>query len=300
MLRAHRILRNPRQLKAVTGVDQVEFSRILETFKLLWNEFLNSRPRERSIGGGRKGVIGSIEDKLLFILFYIKAYPTFDVASFIFGADRTRCCQWVIRLLPILEKTLGRVTEFPKRKLRSIEEFLEAFPEVKDIFIDGTERRVRNSKKYHKQKKNYSGKKKTHTRKNLVACDEKGRILLLSPTDGGRVHDLTCLKKWNICHNIPNQVAIWTDKGFAGLKSLCGNEVMTPHKKPRKSSLAKEKLEENKIISGLRIVVEHAIGGMKRFDCLSQVYRNRKGQDDRMTSIAAGIWNLHLQTRTLA
>jgi hypothetical protein len=62
-------------LKAVTGVDQIEFGRLLETFKILWNEFLNSRPRERSIGVGRKGAIGSIEDKVLFILFYIKAYP---------------------------------------------------------------------------------------------------------------------------------------------------------------------------------------------------------------------------------
>jgi hypothetical protein len=84
MLIAQRIIRDDRQLRAVTGVDSVEFARILETFKLLWNEFLNSRPRERSIGGGGKGAIGSIEDKLLFILFYIKAYPTFDMASLIF------------------------------------------------------------------------------------------------------------------------------------------------------------------------------------------------------------------------
>lgn len=300
MLKAERIIRNDRQLKAITGVDKVEFGRVVENFEILWEEFLNNRPRAKLIGGGRKGVLGSIEDKVLFILFYIKAYPTFDVASFIFGADRTRCCQWVIRLLPILEKTLGRTTEFPKRKLRSVEEFLEAFPEVKDIFIDGTERRVRNSKKYYKQRKNYSGKKKMHTRKNLVACDEQGKILLVSPTDGGRVHDLTCLKKWNICHNIPKQVAIWTDKGFAGLRTLCNNEVMAPHKKPRKSTLSKEHREENKIISGLRIVVEHAIGGMKRFNCLAQVYRNRNGQDDTMTSIAAAIWNLHLQTRAAA
>jgi hypothetical protein len=67
MLRASSIIRNDRQLKAVTGVDQLEFARILDSFKLLWNEFLNSRPRERSIGGGRKGAVGSIEDKLLFI-----------------------------------------------------------------------------------------------------------------------------------------------------------------------------------------------------------------------------------------
>ena len=127
MLRAQKIIRNDRQLRAVTGVDPVEFARILETFKILWNEFLNSRPRERSIGGGRKGVVGSIEENCYSYCFIYKAYPTFDVASFIFGADRIRCCQWVIRLLPILEKTLGRVTEFPKRKLKSIEEFFKGF-----------------------------------------------------------------------------------------------------------------------------------------------------------------------------
>ena len=75
MLRGSSIIRNDRQLKAVTGVDQIEFGRLLKTFKILWNEFLNSRPRERSIGVGRKGAIGSIEDKVLFILFYIKDYP---------------------------------------------------------------------------------------------------------------------------------------------------------------------------------------------------------------------------------
>lgn len=297
MLDASRVMRDQRQLRAVTGVDSREFGIILPIFEKVLYEFLKSRPRERAVGAGRKGVLKSAADKLIFILLYVKVYPTCDVASFIFGAHRTRCCEWVRHLLPLLEKALGRTTVLPKRKITTVAEFLAAFPEVKDLFIDGTERPVRRSKKYHKQAKNYSGKKKRHTRKNIVACDEKGRVLLISPTDGGRCHDLRCLKKWGIGTHIPKQVGLWVDKGFTGLKAACDNKVMMPHKKPPKGRLSEAQREENRIISGLRIISEHAIGGIKRFGCLSDVYRNRCGQDDRMISIAGGIWNLHLQNR---
>jgi hypothetical protein len=122
-----------------------------------------------------------------------------------------------------------------------------------------------------------------------VVCDEKSRILLVSPRDRDRCHDLKCLKKWAIGTYIPKEVVIWVDKGFKGLRALCNNKVMMPHKKPPKGRLSADPREENKIISGLRIVAEHAIGGMKRLNCLSDVYRNRRGQDDRMMSIAGGI-----------
>jgi len=44
-------------------------------------------------------------------------------------------------------------------------------------------------RKINKQKKNYSGKKKMHTRKNLIISDEKRRICYLSPTVEGKKHD---------------------------------------------------------------------------------------------------------------
>ena len=44
------------------------------------------------------------------------------------------------------------------------------------------------------------------------------------------------------------------------------------------------------------IVVEHAIGGVKRFGAVAKIYRNR-GTDfeDRLTLVACGLWNWHLQ-----
>jgi len=70
--------------------------------------------------------------------------------------------------------------------------------------------------------------------------------------------------------------------------------VQIPHKKPKGGSLTKEQKQENKVISGIRVTVEHAIGGMKRFGCTSQIFRNRRGQDDQMMAICAGLWNFHL------
>ena len=92
-------------------------------------------------------------------------------------------------MTPILENALGKEMVPPERKINSLEELLELFPEAKDIFIDGTERPIQRPKDYEKQKKNYSGKKKMHTRKNIVISDKKRRIGYLSPTVEGKKHD---------------------------------------------------------------------------------------------------------------
>ncbi len=57
---------------------------------------------------------------------------------------------------------------------------------------------------------------------------------------------------------------------------------MIPHEKPRGKALISKQKQENKVISGVRIVVEHAINGIKRFGSMSNTYRNRKGQDGSM------------------
>jgi hypothetical protein len=49
---------------------------------------------------------------------------------------------------------------------------LEQYPEMKDIFIDGVERVVQRSSSYKNQKKDYSGKKKKHTKKNIAITSE--------------------------------------------------------------------------------------------------------------------------------
>lgn len=64
------------------------------------------------------------------------------------------------KLLPILEKALDRKFVLPKRQIGTMDEFIKLFPEVKDIFVDATERVVQRPKDNKKQKRLYSGKKK--------------------------------------------------------------------------------------------------------------------------------------------
>ena len=77
-----------------------------------------------------------------------------------------------MQFLPVLEMALGRHLVLPKRKINSIEEFFQRFPEAKEVFLDGTERRVQKPKNIKKRAKLYSGKKKATTRKTIVVSNE--------------------------------------------------------------------------------------------------------------------------------
>ena len=137
MLNIDRILKSNRQMKALTGINIVEFELLVPRIDDFISLNISSKKaRKRRIGGGRKGVLNSMELKLFFILFYLKVYPTYDLASAIFGVDKSRVCRWVKELLPILESTLERSYVLPKRKVQSLKDLFDNFPETKDLFID--------------------------------------------------------------------------------------------------------------------------------------------------------------------
>lgn len=296
MLKIDRVLQSNRQSCALIGMRPHEFALLLPTFIQLLYEHFASKKRQRAVGGGRKGALVDAKSKLFFILFYLKVYPTYDLAGFIFGGvNRSRCFRWVEKLLPILEKTLGRSITMPKRKISSMEELLKSFPELQDVFIDATERKTQRPKKAKLAKKRYSGKKKMHSRKNTIICDKNRKIIFVSPTKEGRIHDLVQLKKTGTLDCLPKHLTLWVDKGYQGIKKLIDNKVMIPYKKPKGRPLAAEQKQENRLMSGIRIIVEHAINGIKRFGCLSNIYRNKKGQDDAMVMVCSALWNFHLQ-----
>jgi hypothetical protein len=294
MLRFERIFKDERMMRGLTGLNLEEFETLLPTFESILFEIHSNKERQRAVGGGCKGILLDARHKLFYILFYMKTYPTFDVAAFVFGTVRSVTFEWKSRLLPALERALGRVITLPKRQIRSIEEFLQLFPEVKDIFIDGTERPVQRPRKSKNVRRKYSGKKKRHTHKNTIFCGEKSQILAVSPTKGGRMHDSKQARKCSFIEHIPKKVAIWADSAYPRNIAKNGNKVMIPHKKPRKRDLSEEHKAENRVISGLRMVVEHAIGGIKRFRCMTDTFRNKNGNDDQMIVVAAALWNLHI------
>lgn len=176
----------------------------------------------------------------------------------------------------------------------------QAFAGISELFIDATERPVNRPKDNEEQKNKYSGKKKRHTVKNTVISDACKRILFLGYTIFGSRQDYGLFKEefppdfdWFTIFKL------WVDLGYLGIANdYDAREVKIPHKKPRKSKanpepeLTVEQKEENRVMSRIRVVVEHAIGSMKRFNILVNRFRNRKSNlVDDVAVLTAGLSN---------
>ena len=289
-------LRNNRLCASLTGLQVQEFKDLVEPFSRYYDEYRAAQRKnpQRAYGAGRKGTLDTYEEKLFAGLMYLKAYSTYDVFGLHIGCDRSQACRWIAHIFPVLEMALKRKLLLPERKITSVEEFQRLFPEITEVLVDGTERKRQRPKKKRSQQKTYSGKKKAHTRKNIVVTDTKKRILVLTKTKSGRRHDKRLADKEAVFETIPKNIAVFTDTAFVGGQTAHPN-LFLPKKKPKGRNLTYDEKETNKIISSYRILIEHAIGGMKRYQALTQVYRNKKNYfDDTIILLAAGLWNYHL------
>lgn len=136
----------------------------------------------------------------------------------------------------------------------------------------------------------------------MIPTAEK-MILCLGQTFTGRNHDYSMLKEefpsgedWFI------ELDVLVDLAYLGMpKAYRGKNIYLPHKKPRKSKknpetyLSDEQKAENRALSQIRIFVENAIGGIKRYNILVHRFRNHKTDfDDDVIEICAGLWNFAL------
>jgi len=81
-----------------------------------------------------------VYDKLLFLLYYLKVYPTFDVLGTQFGMNRSKACENIHSLFPVLCNALSNLGVLPYREFKTVEEFRTACQGIKKILIDATER----------------------------------------------------------------------------------------------------------------------------------------------------------------
>ena len=101
-------------------------------------------------------------DKLVFMLYYLKLYPTFDVLGTQRGLSRPKACENVHSLLPILYKALQNLGVMPHREFKMVAEFWAVCDWIDDLFIDATERPLGRPTIDAKQRDLYSGKITTH------------------------------------------------------------------------------------------------------------------------------------------
>lgn len=240
MITYDQLREKPKQFLAATGLKVDEFERILPVFKeklaTLQSPELTKRgtPRQRRAGAGPKEKLHTEEDKLLFILIYQKTYPIQEMLGLQFEISQPQANYWIHLLLPILKQTLAEMGMTPERDGDGLADsplVAEADP---DFLIDGTERRRQRPKDAQKQREHYSGKKKTHTDKNvLLTSSHTKKVLYLSPTVVGKTHDKRVADDHPISY--PRCSTLGKDTGFQGYEPKA---VLTfqPKKSPKARS----------------------------------------------------------------
>jgi hypothetical protein len=128
-------------------------------------------------------------------------------------------------------------------------------------------------------------------------------IVFLGRTLSGHNHDYSMLKQeFPPALDWFTDLHVHVDLGYLGIRSdYGGDQLDIPTKKPRKSQknpnpqLSDEQKATNTALSRIRIFIEHAIGGMKRYNILVHAFRNRKENfEDDVIGVCAGLWNLVL------
>lgn len=228
--------RHPRQLLAMTGYTQKEFDALFPYFVKEFETTMrtmtlqNTPRRVRAYGVYRNSPLPTLEDKLLFILVYLKQAPTQDVQGSLFGMYQPEAHRWIHLLHEVVNHALAAAQELPARTQA---EWQATSPEVGTYFHDGTERPVPRPRDPDTQSEMYSGKKKRHTVKNNVVGDTKQKVVLLTATCEGKRHDKRIADE--AAYTVPRESILYQDTGFQGL-SLEGVSIKQPKKNPEGKS----------------------------------------------------------------
>jgi hypothetical protein len=228
-----------RRLLALTGLTANEFEKLLPSFEEKYSAIYesailpNGKPRKRAVGGGRGTGLKSIEQKLLFILVYVKTYPLQAVMGGLFDFGQSAANQWIHKLLPILRDALDQMGMKPQREGDDLWISESGRGEGKDYVIDGTDRRRQRPQDPVKQRDHYSGKKKAHSDKNIVISSRKtNRIAFLGATYAGKTHDKKMAEDAAIRY--PGKTVLHKDTGFQGYEPKVAKT-----KQPKKNRAAK-------------------------------------------------------------
>ncbi len=180
----HQVKEHPRLLLAMTGLTQVEFEQLLPHFQCALDQYVQHNyvdrdDRQRQYGGGRpEWTLVNIEDKLLFILYYVKVYPLQEILAFEFGMVQSTANEWIHMLSAILKTALDHGGYVPERDPKQLATVLESAAES-TYGIDGTERPRQRPRDAEKQKHYYSGKKKrTRSRISLLADSIRAKSII--------------------------------------------------------------------------------------------------------------------------
>jgi hypothetical protein len=124
---------------------------------------------------------------------------------------------------------------------------------------------------------------------------ETCHVCFLSHTCEGKASDKSLAEEAG--YTLPSGSCLYQDKGFQGFFQE-GITIFQPKKTPPGGELTPPEKAANRRISSIRIRVEHAIGGVKRYRIVNDKIRLLKdGIRDAVMETCCGLHNFRLQYR---
>jgi hypothetical protein len=318
MVTYEKLSKRPQAAPSLIGMSLPEFDRLVEAFEVAHAERLanlevtkrEGKPRQRAVGAGPTHRY-TLPDRVLMTLFWLRVYTTYEVLGFFYDLNKTNIEDNLKDILATLDSMTIFTYDRPgpqRQKLRSVGAVMDAFPDVRMV-IDAKEQRIERPKSttdgagkpQDRQRPYYSGKKKTHTLKNQIAVRPDGLIEAVSESvPGGQTHDLTLLRQTDLIGQLEKDEAAMLDKAYVGLSNdYPDKRLYLPFKARRNHPLTEEQKAYNCFLARYRIVVEHTLACMNRFQVLRQVYRHQRAEHTRVVRIVAGLVNRRVQEKPL-
>ena len=341
MFNVTKLRRRPRQFTRLIGMRLDEFETLLEAVRVEEAQQrlaqALARPRRRAVGGGRPLKL-NMEQRLLATLLYYRLHLTNLLLACLFELDESNI--WRDRhdhLQPALEAVLplpmrdhvfapvevashqrgSRRTPdsgaaggggdtgakaAPRKRIGTLPELLEAYPELQDICIDGTEQEVPKPQAKLASRQFYSGKSHCHTVKTQLTT---ARRLVLHVYGGcpGNVADIQLLKASSVARAIaqappaPDAARrVRLDRGYSGSEKLYGQLPGVAWLAAKKGTsrvkvTAVERAWNHVMVARQRIQIEQNIGHLKNWRVLSGLYRARVSTHEDTVAVVAGLHN---------
>lgn len=302
-----KIMRNEKKCKRFFGLSNQQIDMLVGRLNPLWNEHEKARlsrlDRKRAIGGGRQFEPAALKDMLVTCLLYYKLYLTQEFVGVFFNVDQSTVSRIITRLSGLIEKaadpeleTLLQKTEaLKKHRIRNFVELQEICPDLADVITDASETPCNRPIEKDAQRKFYSGKQKTHTIKTQITINSSKRVIDVSSSYPGSVHDKSVFDSEKTVEKIPHQARHTLDKGYIGVdRENPRSNILIPFRRKRgQKELPALAKQINKFLSKHRIVVEHVLSKIKNFRICSYTYRGRREDFNQIFKNIVAIYNFN-------
>ena len=290
--------------KALTGLGVVEFDQlvtdVLPAYEQAYHQRLSRPDRQRAIGGGRNFELDG-RDQILLSVIWLRQYPTQEVLGYLFGLSDTTAGRLIKQIVPLLEaagRDTMRMPDPGRPNRRQLSDLLHDTPELA-VVIDTFEQRVQRHKEPQQADDYFSGKKRQHTLKSQVAVDElTGQVVDVADSVVGPTADINLLQRSDLLNRLPEGLGAIADLAYIGIDKLHPQALAAaPRRKPRGKPRPAEDVAYNQAFAQRRIVVEHTIGRMRRYQAITQPDRHHRQFHTQRVVAIAGLVNRQIAHR---